>query len=171
MQKFENTSWSGKCPFGEMSQSGNVQLGKCPVGELSVRGNVRRRSVRRGSVSRGFVLGEVSGWETVLLSCLDKVLESLTNKIQSFERFKNFRHFWVFVLSYRANSKRRKRWKITNLVKLFYCSVFFKSVDYVFCLTELFQMSFILLSGVSGVSVVSVELTWSLKTIFELTEN
>ena len=53
MQKFENTLWSGKCPFGE--RRGNVQPGKCPVGELSVRGNVRR-----GSVSRGFVLGEES---------------------------------------------------------------------------------------------------------------
>ena len=50
----------------EMSVRGNVLVGKCPVGEvsfgeLSVRGNVRR-----GSVSRGFVLGEVSGRETVL---------------------------------------------------------------------------------------------------------
>ena len=73
MQKFKNTLWSGKCPFGEMSQWGNVQSGKCPVGELSVQGNVRRGSVRRGSVSRGFVLGkvsvgEVSGRETVLQS-------------------------------------------------------------------------------------------------------
>ena len=78
MQKFENTLWSGKCPFGEMSQWGNVHSGKCPsgkcpVGELSVRGNVRRGSVRRGSVSQGIVLGEVSvgevsGRETVLQS-------------------------------------------------------------------------------------------------------
>ena len=53
---------------GEMSVRGNVLAGKCPVGEesfgeVSVRGNVRR-----GSVSRGFVLGEVSGRETVLQS-------------------------------------------------------------------------------------------------------
>ena len=48
--------WSGKCPFGEMSQWGNVQSGNCPfgerfigalqvgevsVGELSSRGTVR----------------------------------------------------------------------------------------------------------------------------------
>ena len=52
--------WSRKCPFGEMSQWGNVQSGKCPVGELSVRGNVRRGSFRRGSVSWGIGLGEVS---------------------------------------------------------------------------------------------------------------
>ena len=60
MQKFKNTLWSGKCPFGEMSCWGNVQSGKCPsgkcpVGEVSVRGNVRRGSVHRGSVSREFV--------------------------------------------------------------------------------------------------------------------
>ena len=51
---------------GEMFVRGNVLAGKCPVGEesfgeVSVRGNVRR-----GSVSRGFVLGEVSGRETGL---------------------------------------------------------------------------------------------------------
>ena len=68
MQKFENMLWSGKCPFGEMSLVGN-----CPVGELSVWGNVGRGGVRRRSVSRGFVLGEVSvgevsGQETVLQS-------------------------------------------------------------------------------------------------------
>ena len=52
MQKFENTLWSGKCPFGEMSSRG---------------------SILRGSVSRGFVLrkvsvGELSSRETVLQS-------------------------------------------------------------------------------------------------------
>ena len=62
--------WSGKCPVGEMSVRGNVLVGKCPVGEvllgnypvgeLSVRGNVHRGSFRRGSVSRGIALGEVS---------------------------------------------------------------------------------------------------------------
>ena len=56
---------SGKCPFGEMSLWGNVLVGKCPVwevsfGELSVRGNVHRGLFRRGNVSRGIVLGEVS---------------------------------------------------------------------------------------------------------------
>ena len=81
--------WSGKCPFGEMSQWGNVQSGKCPVGELSVRGNVRR-----GSVSRGIVLGEVSVGElssrgTVRIPvcmvhlvdhklCLEKILLGMT---------------------------------------------------------------------------------------------
>ena len=71
--------WLGKCPFGEMSQWGNVQpgkypLGKCRFGELPVRGNVRR-----GSVSRGFVLGELSvgevpGRETVLQSSYHQFL-------------------------------------------------------------------------------------------------
>ena len=45
------------------------------------------------------------------LSYLGKDFESLTNKIQSFQRFKNFQRFRVFVLSYRANSKRQKRRK------------------------------------------------------------
>ena len=79
MQKFENTLWSGKCPFGEMSQWGNVESGrcpsgKCPVGELSVRGNFCRGSVRRESVSRGFVLGEVSVGE---VSARKNVLQSI----------------------------------------------------------------------------------------------
>ena len=39
---------------------------------------------------------------------LGKVVESLTNKIQSFQIFINFWRFQVFALSYRANSKRRK---------------------------------------------------------------
>ena len=56
MQKFEYTFSSGKCPFGEMSVRGNVHLG----------------SVRRESLSRAFVLGEVSvgelsSRETVLM--------------------------------------------------------------------------------------------------------
>ena len=42
---------------------GSVRSGNCLFGEMSVRGNVRRRSVRRESVSRGIVLGEVSFWE------------------------------------------------------------------------------------------------------------
>ena len=46
--------------------------------------------------------------------------------------------------------------------KLFYCSVFFQSIDYVFCLKELLYIGFILLSGISGVSGISVESTWPL---------
>ena len=51
------------------------------------------------------------------MSHLGKVFKSLTNKIQSFRGFKNFRRFRVFVLSYRAYSKSRKRWEIANWVE------------------------------------------------------
>ena len=43
-------------------------------------------------------------------------------------------------------------------VRLFYCSVFFETVDYVLCLKELLWICFLLLSDVSGVSVESI---WS----------
>ena len=46
------------------------------------------------------------------MSYLGQVFEGLTNKIQSFQRFKNFWRFRVFVLGYRAKTKRRKRQKI-----------------------------------------------------------
>ena len=48
----------------------------------------------------------------IVLAYVDGAFERLTKKIQSSERFKNFRNFWVFVLRYRANSKRWKRRKI-----------------------------------------------------------
>ena len=51
---------SEKCLSGEMSSRVSVQSENCPFGEMSVRGNVRWGSVRRESVSRGIVLGEVS---------------------------------------------------------------------------------------------------------------
>ena len=41
-----------------------------------------------------------------------KVFDSLRNKIQGFQNFKNLWFFQVFVLSYKANSKRLKRQKI-----------------------------------------------------------
>ena len=43
---------------------------------------------------------------------LGKVFEKLTDKNQNFQRFKTFRRFRVFVLSYRANSKTHERRKI-----------------------------------------------------------
>ena len=49
------------------------------------------------------------------MSCLSEVFGSLTNKIQSFRAFKNFRRFRVFVQSYRANLKSRKLRKIVDL--------------------------------------------------------
>lgn len=81
---------------------------------------------------------------------------SLTTKIQCFQKFKDFRRFQVFVLSYSANSKRRTRRKIGNAM-LLYGIVFFEFVDYAFCLTELPQIGCMLLSGVS---LVSVKSTW-----------
>ena len=47
--------------------------------------------------------------KNIVLVYVGRVSESLTKIIQSFQRFENFRRFRVFVLSYRANSKRRKR--------------------------------------------------------------
>ena len=68
------------------------------------------------------------------IPCLGKVFECLTNKVQSFLGFKNFWRFRVLVLSYRANSKREKRWKIANLFEskaiLLQCAL--ETVDYVF---------------------------------------
>ena len=47
------------CPRGSVRR-GNVRSGKCLVGELSCRGPVHRVTIRRGTVYRGYVLGEVS---------------------------------------------------------------------------------------------------------------
>ena len=73
------------------------------------------------------------------MSYLDKVFESLTNKIQSFRRFKNV---WRFRFSFGAIEPIRKDGNDGKLPiwlnpKLFYSSVFFETVDYVFCLKEL----------------------------------
>ena len=53
--------------------------------------------------------------QVTYMSCLGKVFERLTNKIQSFWGFKNLQRFWVFVLNYRANSKSRKQRKIQKI--------------------------------------------------------
>ena len=45
-------------------------------------------------------------------SYLGKVFENLRKEIQIFQRLKSFRRFRVFVLSYRAKTKRQKRRKI-----------------------------------------------------------
>ena len=50
------------------------------------------------------------------MSYLDTVVESLTNKIQSFQRFKIFQHFPVFVLNYTTNLKKTE--KLGNLGNL-----------------------------------------------------
>ena len=80
------------------------------------------------------------------ISCLGKVFERLTNKIQSFCGFENFLHFQVSVLSFRAKRKDGNDGKLPIWlnVQLFYCSVFFETIGYVFCLKELFQIGFIL---------------------------
>ena len=52
-----------------------------------------------------------------MLYLVGKVSDSLTNKIQRFQRFKNFWPFRDFVLNYRANSERRKRRKSADLVE------------------------------------------------------
>ena len=49
------------------------------------------------------------------MSYFGKVLESLTKKIQNFQRFRIFQRFRVFILSYRPNSERRKRRKIQKI--------------------------------------------------------
>ena len=45
--------------------------------------------------------------KVIYTSYLGQVFEGLTKKIQSFQRFQNSRRFRVFVLSYRAKTKRR----------------------------------------------------------------
>ena len=55
-----------------------------------------------------FGLCGIQTLKIVYMSYLGKVFEILTNKIQSFKRFKNFRRFQVFILSYGANSKIRE---------------------------------------------------------------
>ena len=62
------------------------------------------------------------------MSYLGKVFENLTNKVQFFQKFKNFQFFRVFVLR-----------KISNWfnLKLFYCRLCFETVDYVICLKEI----------------------------------
>ena len=57
-------------------------------------------------------LCEIQVSKVPYMSCLGKVFERLTNKIQIFQGFKNFR---VFILNYRANLKRRKRRKILKI--------------------------------------------------------
>ena len=85
-----------------------------------------------------FGLCRIQTLKVSYMSYLDKVFESFTNKIQSFRRFKNF---WRFRPS-GAIELIRKDGKDGKLPiwlnpKLFYSSVFFETVDYVFCLKEL----------------------------------
>ena len=58
----------------------------------------------------------------IFMSNLGKVFESLTKKFKdfqrkSFQRFKIFRRFRVFILCNRANSKRRK-WRKESLISV-----------------------------------------------------
>ena len=57
-------------------------------------------------------LVEVQTVKIIFLTYVGRVFEHFTKKNQRFERFKNFQRLRVFVLSYRASSKRRKRPKI-----------------------------------------------------------
>ena len=69
---------------------------------------------RSNSLGKAVFLG-LCGIEILkvsFMSCLGKAFESLTNKIQSFQRLKYSRVFRVFVLSYRAKTKSRKRRRI-----------------------------------------------------------
>ena len=58
------------------------------------------------------VFCEIQILKVTYMSDLSKVFASLSNKFQSFQRFEIFWCFRIFVLSYTANSKRRKRRKI-----------------------------------------------------------
>ena len=69
---------------GKVSVRGNVLVGKCPVGEVFFGELSVRENVRRGSVSRGFVLGEVSGRETVLQSLKLRVIHKNVLMIRLF---------------------------------------------------------------------------------------
>ena len=92
------------------------------------------------------------------MSCLGKVCERLTNKIQIFEDLK------ISIISFSAIEPIRKA---GNDGKLLIFSVFFETVDYVFCLKELLWIYFLLLSDVFSVSGVSVESTWAILLLIE----
>lgn len=57
-------------------------------------------------VFSGFIA--IQNLKIIFLAYAGRVFVHLTEKNKSFERFKYFRYFRVSVLSYRANSKRRK---------------------------------------------------------------
>ena len=70
MSKSGEKNLIGECPIGELLYRGcrgNDQSGKCLVGELSCRGAVRWVTIRRGTVYRGSVVGEVSSRGNVRL--------------------------------------------------------------------------------------------------------
>ena len=92
------------------------------------------------------------------MSCLGKVFERLTNKTQIFEVLK------ISIISFAAIEPIRKA---GNDGKLLIFSVFFETVDYVFCLKELLWIYFLLLSDVFSVSGVSVESTWAILLLIE----
>ena len=90
------------------------------------------------NVIRSDSLGKVVFWglcriqtlKITYMSYLDKVFESLTEKIQSFQRLKNFRRFRVFVLIYKAIRKEENNGKFPIWLnfELFYGSFFLETV-------------------------------------------
>lgn len=68
-----------------------------------------------------------------ILGYQSRIFESSTNKIRSFRRFKDFRCFQSLVLSYRANSKRQKRWKISSMVEYWFVLLEFLFWDCYLC--------------------------------------
>ena len=62
-----------------------------------------------------YSLRRIQTLKIIYMLYLGNIFENLTKRIQSFPRFKNFWHFLVFILSYRANSKRLKQCKILKI--------------------------------------------------------
>ena len=93
------------------------------------------------------------------MSCLGRVFESLTNKIQILEDSEVFgtSGFWFWAIEPVHKTGNDGKLPVWLNLMLFYCSVFFETADYNFCLKELLWICFLLLSVVSGVFV---ESTW-----------
>ena len=96
------------------------------------------------------------------MSCFGKVFDSLTSKIQRFQRFKNVQLFLGFILIYRTNLKRLKWQKIANLVVKFFksliCHVLVKSLTAWKVKFNVFKDS--KMSSFSWVSFWSIEAIW-----------
>ena len=96
------------------------------------------------------------------MSCFGKVFDSLTSKIQRFQRFKNVQLFLGFILIYRTNLKRLKWQKIANLVVKFFksliCHVLVKSLTAWKVKFNVFKDS--KMSSFSWVSFWSIEPIW-----------
>ena len=103
--------------------------------------------------------------EVIYMLYLGKDLRAWQREFKVFKSVKLFRisgfSYWV-IEPIRKNGNDEKLQFWLNF-ELFYESFFFETINYVFCWKNLLWCSLILLSGVSGISV---ELTWPVKLNF-----